>query len=242
VKDELLRVDAFSGAGKLLGCDRRFEDRDGLVFIDYGLIPLMVAEGYIETANRPRPACSDALKLERCAKAAEYLGEWDILDRRIHTSQQWTTLPYAVSAIVRAASVCNGSAPFQLFPSWLGKNSKRLKHRRWYTDIRQRTRLDSSMYDSVNVLRNRFFKPGQTALHIVDSLVDMNLTRDDMMETLTETIYKGDENTVALDTKTKGQITREWKRRAIPEFTKEKCQDISEDSYESDSDTLEDME
>jgi hypothetical protein len=86
-----------------------------------------------------------------------------------------------------------------------------------------------------------FFKPGQTALHIVDSLVDMNLTRDDMMETLTETIYKGDENTVALDTKTKGQITREWKRRAIPEFTKEKSQDMNEDSYESDSD-INDME
>ena len=35
-----------------------------------------------------------------------------------------------------------------------------------------------------------------------------------MMETLVETAW--DEKSVALDTKTKGAITREWKKRDIP--------------------------
>jgi len=242
VKDELLRVDAFSGAGKLLGCDRPFVDRDALVFLDYGLIPLMVAEGYIATAGRSRDAASDGVKLERCVRAAEALGEWDILDRRIHSSHQWATLPYAVSAIVRAATACNGTAPFQLFPSWLGKHSKRLKHRRWFNDMGRRIGHRSDMYETNDVLRARLFRPGASGSAIVDTLCELRLTRDDMMEALTDTVFKGDESRVSLDTKTKGAITREWKKREVNYLESKKVVDNDEDAVEDDSDEEDIME
>lgn len=216
VKDELLRVDAFSAAGKLLGGDRPFSERDALVFVDYGLVPLMVAEGYVATVERSRDRCSDAMKLERCARAAEAIGDWDILERRIRSSQQWTTLPYAVSASVRAATICNGAAPFQLFPSWLGKHSKRLKHRRWLSSMQKRLGASSNIYDTNTLLRTKLFRTDVSANSIVDTLCELGLTRDDMMETLMETVFRGDEASVALDTKTKGAITREWKKREKP--------------------------
>ena len=235
-KDEVLRVDAFSAAGKLLGGDRSLSDRDALVFVDYGLVPLMVAEGYAATADRSRDRCSEAVKLERCARAAEALGDWDILDRRIHTTNHWTTLPYAVSAVVRAATICQGSAPFQLFPSWLGKQSKRLKHRRWFSDMRRRIGHGSDMYDTCDTLRVRLFRAGASGVEIVNSLCTLGLTRDDMLETLTDTIYTGDEGRVSLDTKTKGAITREWKKRGVV------CLETKEEHADDGSDEEEDIE
>ena len=238
MKDELLRVDTFSAAGKLLGGDRPFEERDALVFIDYGLIPLMVGEGYIATTDRSRDRCSDAIKLERCARAAEAIGEWDILERRIRSSQQWTTLPYTVSAIVRATTICNGTAPFQLFPSWLGKHSKRLKHRRWFSDMGRRIGHRSDVYDTCQLLRSRVFRQGASGVDIVDTLCEIGLTRDDMMETLTDTVYKGDEGQVVLDTKTKGAITREWKKREVPCLEVKNVEDGDEVDDESDEETV----
>jgi replication factor C subunit 1 len=237
MKDELLRVDAFSAAGKLLGGDRAHGERDALVFVDYGLIPLMVAEGYAATTDRSRDRCSEALKLERCARAAEAIGEWDILERRIRSSQQWTTLPYAVSAIVRAATVCNGTPPFQLFPSWLGKHSKRLKHRRWFSDMGRRIGHRSDVFDTCDLLRQRVFRTGASGIDIVNSLCELGLTRDDMMETLTDTVYKGDEGRIQLDTKTKGAVTREWKKRENP-VQETKTIEEHDDIFDSDDDTL----
>ena len=239
MKDDILRVDAFSGAGKLLGCDRPFVDRDALVFIDYGLIPMMVAEGYIATASRSRDGCSETVKLDRCARAADALGEWDILERRIRSSQQWTTLPYSVSAIVRAATICNGTAPFQLFPSWLGKHSKRLKHRRWFSDMGRRIGHRSDMYDTCELLRARVFRQGVSGVDIVDTLCELGLTRDDMMDTLTDTVYKGDEGCVLLDTKTKGAITREWKKREVNCLEVKKHDEDNNMDDESDDDLME---
>jgi hypothetical protein len=197
----------------------------------------MVAEGYVATADKSRDRCSDAIKLERCARAAEAIGDWDILERRIRSSQQWTTLPYAVSAVVRATTICNGSAPFQLFPSWLGKHSKRLKHRRWLSDMGRRIGHRSDVYDTCDLLRQRVFRQGQSGVDIVNSLCEIGLSRDDMLETLTDTVYKGDEGCVQLDTKTKGAITREWKKRDVT------CLEVKkvEDGDEADESEEEDM-
>jgi hypothetical protein len=48
---------------------------------------------------------------------------------------------------------------------------------------------------------------------LIDELVGLGLTRDDMMETLVDTVFTGDEDSVRMDTKTKGAVTREWKKR-----------------------------
>jgi hypothetical protein len=56
------------------------------------------------------------------------------------------------------------------------------------------------------------FVKGKSASEIVGRLVDIGATRDDMLETITNMTYKDDTERVALDTKTKGGITREWKK------------------------------
>jgi hypothetical protein len=56
------------------------------------------------------------------------------------------------------------------------------------------------------------FTKGKSASEIVGRLVDVGATRDDMLETITDMTYKDDATRVVLDTKTKGGITREWKK------------------------------
>ena len=215
-KDELQRVDAFSATGRLIGGGDSRAVKEELVFLDYGMIPLMVAEGYVAAVGKPRGARpDDTVLMGRCASAGSYLGDYDILDRRIRGSQTWSLMPYAVSAVVSTAVVTEGIAPFQIFPSWLGKQSKRLKHRRWLRDMRGRGVLGSSgegMLDTLDCLRSMLFVKGKSASEIVERLVDIGATRDDMLETITDMTYKEDLGRVALDTKTKGGITREWKK------------------------------
>ena len=219
-KDELQRVDAFSATGRLIGGGDSRAVKEELVFLDYGMIPLMVAEGYVAAAGKPRGSGSgsrpdDTVLVQRCTTAGMYLGDYDILDRRIRGSQTWSLMPYAVSSVVSAAISTGGIAPFQIFPSWLGKQSKRLKHRRWLRDMRSRGVLSGSgegMLDTLDCLRSMLFVKGKSAAEIVERLVDIGATRDDMLETITDMTYKDDAGRVALDTKTKGGITREWKK------------------------------
>ena len=217
-KDELQRVDAFSATGRLIGGGDSRAVKEELVFLDYGMIPLMVAEGYVAAVGKPRGSGSrpdDSVLVQRCATAGSYLGDYDILDHRIRGSQTWSLMPYAVSAVVSTAVATEGIAPFQIFPSWLGKQSKRLKHRRWLRDMRGRRVLSGSgtgMLDTLDALRTMLFVKGKSASEIVERLVDIGATRDDMLETITDMTYKDDVGRVALDTKTKGGITREWKK------------------------------
>jgi replication factor C subunit 1 len=217
-KDELQRVDAFSATGRLIGGGDSRAVKEELVFLDYGMIPLMVAEGYVAAVGKPRGSNSrpdDSVLVQRCATAGSYLGDYDILDHRIRGSQTWSLMPYAVSAVVSTAVATEGIAPFQIFPSWLGKQSKRLKHRRWLRDMRGRRVLSGSgtgMLDTLDALRTMLFVKGKSASEIVERLVDIGATRDDMLETITDMTYKDDVGRVALDTKTKGGITREWKK------------------------------
>jgi len=217
-KDPLQRVDAFSATGRLIGGGDSRAVKDELVFLDYGMIPLMVAEGYVAAAGKPRGSGArpdDTVLVQRCTVAGGHLGDYDILDRRIRGSQTWSLMPYAVSAVVSAATATEGVAPFQIFPSWLGKQSKRLKHRRWLRDMRSRGVIGGSaegMLDTLDCLRSMLFMKGKSASEIVGRLVDVGATRDDMLETITDMTYKDDAARVVMDTKTKGGITREWKK------------------------------
>jgi hypothetical protein len=59
------------------------------------------------------------------------------------------------------------------------------------------------------------------------------MTRDDMFDVLTETVFEGDEALVKLDTKTKSAITREWNKKhpALKKTVVEE-EDIVEESEE----------
>jgi len=215
-KDALQRVDAFSATGRLIGGGDSLELKEQLVFLDYGMIPLMVAEGYVAAVGKPRGSRpNDSVLMNRCATAGGFIGDYDILDSRIRGSQTWSLMPHAVNAVVSAASTTAGTAPFQIFPSWLGKQSKRLKHRRWLKEMRSRGILRGNgedMLDTMDSLRSMLFVKGKTPAEIVRRLTDIGATRDDMLETIVEMTYKDDVGRIALDTKTKGGITREWKK------------------------------
>ena len=214
-KDALQRVDAFSATGRLIGGADSRDVKEQLVFLDYGMIPLMVAEGYVAAVGKPRGTRpNDVVLMNRCTVAGGLIGDYDIIDSRIRGSQAWALMPHAVSAIVGAASTTQGTAPFQIFPSWLGKQSKRLKHKRWLKDMRCRGVLRGNredMLDTLDSLRSMLFVKGKSASEIVGRLSELGATRDDMLETIVDLTYKDDAGRVALDTKTKCGLTREWK-------------------------------
>jgi replication factor C subunit 1 len=209
-KDEVHRIDPFSATVQLYRSSVRHAAKSQLVFVDHGLVPLMIGESYVAAAGKSRG--DDAEKLRRVAAAADAMGDYDIVDARLRRTMNWGLLPAAVEHIVRAATVVDGCAPSQIFPQWLGKASKRNKHRRMMRELGARSGHD---IDARDVLRARLFAPTRTGAEIVDDLAELRMTRDDMLETLVDTVFTGEAASVALDTKTKSAITREWKKRGM---------------------------
>jgi len=245
-KDSLLRMDPFSAAGRLFQPQGSLQDKTNLVFVDAGIVSLMVAEGYVAAAGKGYTASTDAEKLERCAAAADYLSHADVLDKRVYRTQSWDLMAHAATMTAAAATVAAGPAPFQLWPQWLGKASKRGKHRTWVRDLETRTSL--SYLDTQDLLRARFFRSGRTATALVDDLVSLRLTRDDLMDTLTD-VALTEGPTVALDSKTKAAVTREWTKRCgkaekaeKAEKGKTKAGDEGEEDENEKDDSDEDIE
>ncbi len=211
-KDETLRMDAFSATGRLFGTSASLYDREQAAFIDHGFVPLMVHEGYLAAAEKCRGGKEGGL--EAAVKAAECLSIWDIQDKRIHRDQAWGLLPGAMLSVVAAAKAANGPPPFQIFPQYLGKQSKRTKHGRWLQDLKVRmASTDQALLDTRSVLRATLFDKAATIPNICSALESLGMERDDMLETLVETAFKGDEADVAMETKKKSALTREWKKR-----------------------------
>jgi len=234
-KDDLLRLDVFSATGRVFGLGT-LEEKSNAVFVDFGMVSLMVAEGYIGATGRGTDA------IDRCALAGTSLGDHDILDRRIRQSQAWGLLPSSVHSVVATALQAGGPAPFQIFPSWLGKRSKQTKQMRLHRELRDHGRFGDTLsaLDARSLLRARLFHPGRTGGEIVEDLVSLGLTRDDMMETLVDTVFQGDEASVSLDTKTKGAVTREWKKQEGDRIVRYSgvVENTEEDVYDSDGDMM----
>ena len=213
-KDEILRTDIFSATGRLFGrCGQTMDEKMGWVFLDAAMIPLMVGEGYIQAAEKSKQGA--ATSLDRCWKAADSLTAWDLLDHRIRRNQAWGLLPAAAAATVQAAEAAAGPAPFQIFPSWLGKYSKRLKHRRYLRDIRNCMGGEDNLLDTRDMLRCRLYDPVLSPQQVVTELKELGLTRDMMLESLAETAFSGMEP--VMDTKKKAALTREWNKQVMKE-------------------------
>ena len=233
-KDNIHRLDPFSAVGKIFGGNGSLDERMNYFFVDHSLVPLMVAEGYVAAADKSRG--SDVSALERCAAAADRISDWDLLDTRVRKQQAWHLLPAAAVASVAAASLADGPAPFQIFPAWLGKNSKRQKHRRLLGELRQHMgSFEPDVLDTRNLLRTRLFDADLNPQQVVHELKGLGLNRDDMMETLIETVFKGEEAAVAMDTKKKSAVTREWKK-AVPAGLVAKAAGTGEDAEEESAD------
>lgn len=197
-KDSILRLDAFSASGKLFNSSASLADRSELVFVDYGMVPLMVGEAYIAASKS---------SLLNCSKAADAYTLYDLLDTKVYRGQHWDLMPHAVVAIATTATLAGGPAPWNLFPSWLGKQSKRAKHQRWMNDLSRRIGTDAL---EAKELLSKYLYQAKPAKDIIKTLLNFNMTRDDMLEVLPDLTFSGMDLT--LDTKTKSAITREWNK------------------------------
>lgn len=206
-KDALLRNDIFSATGKVFG-HGTLQEKSEMVFLDSSMIPLMVQEGYIQAANKSNQDSSKAL--DRCWRAAESLSQWTLLDKTIHSKQAWGLLPAAVTAVVGAAVHAAGPAPFQIFPSWLGKYSKTQKHKRTFKEMQTALGCETGLLDSRDAVCARLYDPALSPKEVVDRLCEYNLTRD-ALQHLAEVSFPGQEP--VMDSKKKSALTREWNKR-----------------------------
>ncbi len=230
-KDGIHQIDAFDATRRLFGTAASLADREAAAFLDHSMVPLLVQEAYLGATEK----CRGRDGLAAAAAAADRMSDWDLLDSRIGRSQAWGLLPAAMMSVVGAAKAANGPPPWQFFPSWLGKNSKRLKHRRLLQDMRSRMgATDPNLMDTRNLLRTTLFDSHKPVGDIVAELDGLGLTRDDMLETLVETCMKGDDAEVNMETKKKSALTREWKKahpepKGIQQSAEEDLEYASED-------------
>jgi replication factor C subunit 1 len=239
-KDSILRMDIFSATQSLFrGKRASLDEAAGLVFVDYHMVPLMVQEGYLA-------ACGD--DVEAAAKAAEHLSFGDTLDKKIHAGQDWGLIPDFVQCSVAAARVVPGLAPFQLFPQWLGKNSKGMKHARYMKELGEKMGCNaaSMRLDYVTSMQSILLRPLERAdvKGTIQKLDDLGWTRDDVMENLQEVCL----DPVDIPTKIKTALTREYNKghggssTTKKKGSKKRSAAVMEDSASEDEDDIEEIE
>jgi replication factor C subunit 1 len=202
-KDAILRQDIFSATQRLFN-ERphlSISDAEQLVFVDYGMIPLMIQESYLVTAK------SD---LEAATKAAELISFGDTIERRVQRDQAWQLLPnYALNAVA-VTKTTGGPAPFNMFPQWLGKNSKAGKHKRMLSSIALKTHMSMTdlrqdYWTPINVMASQ---KAHAPTEFIDLLENVHLTRDEYFDGLVETMFEP----AQIPTKEKTAITRQYNK------------------------------
>lgn len=234
-KDQIHRLDLFSATQRLMNAKRmKMSDAEDLVYVDYHMVPLMVQEAYATAAK-------DLNELET---AANLISESDLMNTTIWKTQDWTILPHIVANTVAVAKTVSGSAPFQIFPQFLGKNSKRLKQQRWIDALAKKRRCSANILrlDYVEHLQKSLLTPLQQDKPDIKGLIQrmdvMGVTRDDLMDTLCEVSF----NQVEIQTKIKTAFTREWNKshgEMITHGKKKRKVEDSESDMDSDMEELE---
>ena len=234
-KDQIHRLDLFSATQRLMSQKKmKITDAEDLVYVDYHMIPMMVQEAYATAAK----------DIDELEQAANLISQGDLMGTLLWKTQDWSLLPLQVATTVAVAKTVSGPAPFQIFPQYLGKNSKRLKHQRWMDVIAKKMRCNMTIMrmDYAGPLRASLVAPLQQdkpdIKQLIQRLDSLHLTRDDLIETLCEVSL----TPVEIQTKVKTAFTREWnkghregKKMAVKE---EEEEDENEDE---DEDALEDI-
>ena len=237
-KDANLKLDLFSATQKLLGNKRlTMTEAEDLVFVDYGMVPLMVQEGYLAASRN---------SLEDAVIAAETISMGDLMNRRLWQTQDWTLLPHVVHTTVAVARSVSGPCPFQIFPQLLGKNSKRAKHRRFLEDVARSRQISakSARLDEVEAIQTIGLQPlaslkgDKTDLPKIKTVIGrldaIGLSKE-QLENVSEI-----STSVELPSKVKSALTREYnkghaKKRKIVD-TDEEIDDLEEEMEDLDLD------
>jgi replication factor C subunit 1 len=204
-KDANLRLNLFSATQRLIGNKKlSLDDAADLVFVDYGMIPLMVQEAYLASSKH---------SLDDVVTASEFISTADLMNKYIHQKQDWNLLPYFVHNVAAAAKTVSGPTPFQIFPQWLGKNSKRLKHRRYMDDLSSKINCSNDVFrlDYADAIHQILLAPltgdSPNIKSTIKTMDSLRLTRNDLVN-LQEVLI----DPVELPTKTKTAFTREYNK------------------------------
>jgi len=229
-KDAMLRLDLFSATQRLIGNKRlSLTEAEDLVYVDYGMVPLMVQEGYLGASRG---------SLEDAVIAAEEISFGDLINQRLWRTQDWSLLPHVVHSTVAAARTVQGPAPFQIFPQLLGKNSKRAKHRRLLEEvgrIRHQSVRSMRLYE-LEPIEKILLQPLQKEKPDIKGAIQrmdaIHLTRDHLVENITENLFYPTE----IPTKVKTAFTREYNKGH------QGVRKVKEKDPEDDLDDLDDLE
>lgn len=229
-KDAMLRLDLFSATQRLIGNKRlSITEAEDLVYVDYGMVPLMVQEGYLGASRG---------SLEDASAAAEEISFGDLINQRLWRTQDWSLLPHVVHSTVAAARTVQGPAPFQIFPQLLGKNSKRAKHRRLLEEVGRvrHQSVRSLRLNELGPIEKILLQPLQKEKPDIKGAIqrmDANhLTRDHLVENIAENLFYPTEVT----TKVKTAFTREYNKGH------QSVRKVKEEDMEEDLDDLADLE
>ena len=232
-KDAMLRLDLFSATQRLIGNKRlSITEAEDLVYVDYGMVPLMVQEGYLGASRG---------SLEDAAAAAEEISFGDLINQRLWRTQDWSLLPHVVHSTVAAARTVQGPAPFQIFPQLLGKNSKRAKHRRLLEEVgrvRHQSVRSMRLYElepMEKILLQPLQKEKPDIKGAIQRMDAVHLTRDHLVENIAENLFYPTE----ISTKVKTAFTREYNKghrsvRKVKEDLEEDIEEMEEDMEELD--------
>ena len=235
-KDSSLRLDLFSATQKLMS-NRRLpiSEAEEFVYVDYGMVPLMVQEAYLAASRT----------LDEAVDAAEQVSFGDLISCRQWKTQDWSLLPHVVHSTVATSRKVSGPCPFQIFPKLLGKNATRGKHRRFLEDVgRSRGRSASSMrLEETEAIQTILLKPlsllkgEKNDLPAIQAIIlrmdAIRLNRDQLLDGL-DIVFRS----IEIPTKVKSMFTREYnKGHSVVKSVKVK-DEVEEEEDEEDEEDL----
>jgi replication factor C subunit 1 len=236
-KDSTLRLDLFSATQKLMSNKRvTLSEADDFVYVDYGMIPLMVQEAYLAASK----------SLEEAVDAAEQVSFGDLMSARQWKTQDWSLLPHVVHSTVATSRKVSGPCPFQIFPRLLGKNATRGKHRRWMEEVgRTRGRSAASVrLEEVEAIRTILMSSllplkgdksdVQVIRNVIERMDTIRLTRDQLIENICETLF----DSMDIPTKVKTMFTREYNKCHSVEKRVKKEEEEEEEEEEKEEEDI----
>jgi len=232
--------DIFSATFKLMRNKKMsFTEADDLVFTDFNMVPLMIQEAYAAASTT----------IEELEAAADRLSFGDTMSRQQQQNMNdWTLLPHIVSNATAVTKMVKGPAPNQIFPQFLGKESKRTKHKGWCKDLAYRLNVPVKkmrleyMGSIHTILLNWLLYSNSNkngAKEAVHNMAELGIIREDL-----DTFHDLSMEKVEIPTKNKTAVTREFtkllgKKRKADDVTMEDADADEIDEVEQDFNALE---
>jgi len=225
--------DIFSATFKLMRNKKMsFTEADDLVFTDFNMVPLMIQEAYAAASTT----------IEELEAAADRLSFGDTMARQQQQNMNdWTLLPHIVSNATAVTKMVKGPAPNQIFPQFLGKESKRTKHKGWCKDLAYRLNVPVKkmrleyMGSIHTILLNWLLYSNSNkngAKEAVHNMTELGVIREDL-----DTFHDLSMEKVEIPTKNKTAITREFTKLL---GKKRKVEDVAME--DADADEIDEVE